>query len=109
MTGLAELRERLIAMRASLVEGMAASPTLDSGMLALLGNVGAALDALDLVGAAGPSSDRAVVADDGETIALGIYRGPETVAVVPLDASRALILAAKLLDAGLRHQSRGNG
>jgi hypothetical protein len=42
-----ELRERLLAMRETLVDGLAASPVIESGYLALLGHVGAALAALD--------------------------------------------------------------
>jgi hypothetical protein len=41
----ADLRERLIVMRADLVEQLAAQ--IDGGVLALLGSVGAALVALD--------------------------------------------------------------
>jgi hypothetical protein len=43
----AALRERLIEMREALVEGLAAKPHIDGGMLALLGSVGAALAAID--------------------------------------------------------------
>jgi hypothetical protein len=41
----ADLRERLIAMRADLVEQLAAQ--IDGGVMTLLGSVGAALAALD--------------------------------------------------------------
>jgi hypothetical protein len=41
------LRERLIEMREALVEGLAAEPHIDGGMLALLGHVGSALAAID--------------------------------------------------------------
>lgn len=43
----AALRERLIEMREALVEGLAAKPHVDGGMLALLGHVGTALAAID--------------------------------------------------------------
>ena len=42
-----DLRERLIAMRDSLVEGLAGAEYLDGGRLTLLGQVGAAITALD--------------------------------------------------------------
>jgi hypothetical protein len=48
-----ELRERLLAMREALIAGLAASPVIEAGHLALLGHVGAALAALVAVPAAG--------------------------------------------------------
>ena len=42
-----DLRERLIAMRDSLVEVLARDEYLDGGRLTLLGQVGAAIAALD--------------------------------------------------------------
>lgn len=47
-----DLRERLVAMRDSLVEGLAGCEYLDTGRLTLLGQVGAAINALD-AGASG--------------------------------------------------------
>jgi hypothetical protein len=47
------LRERLIEMREALVEGLAAEPHLDAGMLGLLASVGSALAAIDAMPAAG--------------------------------------------------------
>ena len=44
-----ELRQRLEAMRDSLIAGMAASRVLESAHVGLLGNVGAALAALTAV------------------------------------------------------------
>jgi hypothetical protein len=41
------LRERLEAMRDSLIDGLGAQPHLDAGFLQLLATVGAALAALD--------------------------------------------------------------
>jgi hypothetical protein len=41
-----ELHERLVAMREALIAGLAASPVIEGGHLALLGHVGAALAAL---------------------------------------------------------------
>jgi hypothetical protein len=154
-----DLRERLLAMRASLVDGMAAAPHLDGGHLALLGHVGAALAAVDaestthkvklepatgrstnndprrnlyseyklsgadyklapdaeptqikselshIAPAVAPAvaSERAAVADDGHSIILTIYRGPDALAAVALPPARALWLAGELLAAGLRH------
>jgi hypothetical protein len=46
---------------------------------------------------------RTVIADDGERITLTIYRDGEAVAVLALTAAQAMRLAARLLDAGLRH------
>jgi hypothetical protein len=40
------LHERLVAMREALIAGLAASPVIEGGHLALLGHVGAALAAL---------------------------------------------------------------
>jgi hypothetical protein len=46
---LAALRSRLLALRADTLAQLAEAEALNGGMLALLGNVGAALDALDTV------------------------------------------------------------
>jgi hypothetical protein len=46
----ADLRERLVEMRESLIETLAAAPHLDAGLLNLLGSVGAALRAIDASG-----------------------------------------------------------
>ena len=43
----AGLRERLVELRATLIDELEASPVLGASMLALLGSVGAALLALD--------------------------------------------------------------
>jgi hypothetical protein len=43
----AALRKRLVEMREALVEGLAAEPDSDGGMLAVLGHIGAALAAID--------------------------------------------------------------
>jgi hypothetical protein len=51
------------------------------------------------------ASERAVVADDGHSIILTIYRGPEALAAA-LSPSRALWLAGELLAVGLRHGMR---
>jgi hypothetical protein len=42
-----DLRERLLEMRSSLIEGLAASRIIEPGHLVLLGSVGAALAAID--------------------------------------------------------------
>ena len=104
MTADAELRARLIAMRETLVEGLAAEPALDGGMLALLGNVGAALDALDRTPPEGAEPARwAVVKDDGREIRIVLYREGGEAAAVVLDPRGAVHLAVDLLKAASRH------
>jgi hypothetical protein len=51
-------------------------------------------------------SERAVVADDGHTIRLVIYRGEAIAAVVVLDPARAIGLAGRLIEAGHRRLER---
>lgn len=43
----ADLRQRLVEMRESLIASLAAAPHLDASLLSLLGIVGAALSALE--------------------------------------------------------------
>ena len=99
---LAALRDRLLALRADLVRQLAASDALDAGLLTLVGHVGAALDALDAAPADAALAERAVVTDDGEAIRLASYTGAARVAVVELDAARAVRLAGELIAAAVR-------
>ena len=46
---------------------------------------------------------RAVVADDGYSIRLVLYRADEVAVIVPLDVSAAIGLAGRLIDSGSRH------
>lgn len=57
-----ELRERLLAMREVLIAGLAGSPVIEAGHLALLGHVGAALAAVDAATADGPRASSLVSA-----------------------------------------------
>src|SRR5688500_17275718 len=102
----AGLHQWLLDMRAGLVEQLADADHLDAGMLALLGDVGAALAALDATGdcsaASARTSERAVVSDDGRDIRLVSYIGGAAVASVEMDAVRAVRLAHDLLDAAGR-------
>src|ERR1700676_2013267 len=93
---LTALRDRLICLRADIAAQLTAADVLDAGRLVLLGNVGAALDAVptDAVPAA-----RVVLVDDGETIQLVAYAEAIPVAAVPLSPQRAIALARGLIAA----------
>ena len=95
-----DLRERLLTMRESLVEGLGSAPHIDGGHLALLGHVGTALSALNAIppDCAAPAS-RIVVIDDGTTIRLTLYDSDGSVAAVALDTRRAVQLAGDLIRA----------
>jgi hypothetical protein len=69
----AALRARLVIMRGELVE-MLVRKGVDGGMIALLGSVGAALEALDRAPVEAEPADRAVVSDDGNRTVLTLYR-----------------------------------
>jgi hypothetical protein len=100
-------------MRAELIELLAAEPVLCGGRLALLGNVGAALDALDGVTSDGVDLSvagdmRVVVSDAPERpLVLTVYRGVEPLAVVELPPIAALTLTGRLLDAAGRRLRYG--
>jgi hypothetical protein len=99
---LAALRARLTALRDDVLRQLAEDEVLDGGMLALLGNTAAALDALDTMPAEVVSAERAVVADDGMRIKLVVYDGAAARGAVPLDSARAVNLAGALIAAAAR-------
>lgn len=66
LSDIADLRLRLANMRTELISQLAAEPILDSGLLALLGSIGAALAALD---------DRAAVAPSWPSELLSVMTG----------------------------------
>lgn len=103
-----DLRERLVEMRAGLIEGLTTAPHIDGGYLRLLGDVCAALAAVDAARAPKgvttiviPLAERAIVADDGRSIHLTMYRGAETLAGASLTPLRALQLGHELIAAGM--------
>jgi hypothetical protein len=100
--GIAGLRAQLADMAAVLIERLCGR--IEGGSLALLGSVGALLDALDHQlppGEASPAT-RAVVSDDGREITLTLYgeAGIPAVAVV-LGPARAVALAGELIASAL--------
>jgi hypothetical protein len=100
----AALCARLVTLRAETLDRLAEGEHLDAGLLALVGNTSAALAALDTAETVVPVSvaERAVLADDGQTVRLVLYRGPDTVGAVELDSVRCVVLAQRLLDAAAR-------
>ena len=96
------LRDRLLALRDDVLRQLAKADHLDSGLLALLGNVGAALAALDAAPEDVEPAERAVVVDDGNSIALVVYRGAAAVASVTLSPQRAVGIAVDLGSAARR-------
>lgn len=99
----AELRRRLVVMRAELVESMARDQ-IDAGTLALLAGVAAAIDATEAAGDAPASAItalRAVLADDDKAITLTLYGEAGDVAAVTVAPQRAVALAGELIAAAL--------
>jgi hypothetical protein len=60
-------------MRTELIDRLARNG-VDGGMIALLGSVGAALEAVDCTPVEAEPADRAVVSDDGNRTLLTLYR-----------------------------------
>ncbi len=102
MTDPASLRTRLLDLRVDVLRKLAEAEHLDGGLLALLGNIAAALAALDAPSPDAQPAERAVLVDDGETIRLVVYLGANRVAVVELSAARAVGLAGELIAAASR-------
>jgi hypothetical protein len=98
----ATLRDRLLVLRDDVLRQLAEADYLDSGLLGLLGNVGAALATLDTAPADVEAAERAVVVDDGNSIALVVYRGASAVASVTLSPQRAVGIAVDLGSAARR-------
>jgi hypothetical protein len=75
-------------------------------MLALLGNIGTALAALEDRAADGVElAERVAISDDGKTIRLALYTGREAVAVVELEPGYAAMIAGRLV-AAVSHRLR---
>jgi hypothetical protein len=97
---LATLRDRLLVLRDDLRGRLAAADALDAGMLRMLGEVGAALAALDGEAVGAELATRAVVSDGGE-IRLVLYGAAGAVAATVLDPVRAIHLAGRLIAVAL--------
>jgi hypothetical protein len=96
----AGLRAQLDDMRVALIEQLCCR--IEGGSLALLGSVGAGLDALDRVPLEASPATRAVVSDDGREIRLTLYGEAGVPAVgVALDPARAVALAGDLIASAL--------
>jgi hypothetical protein len=96
------LRDRLLALRVDVLRQLAESEAIDGGLLALLGNVGAAITAIDAaspVAADAEPNARAVVSDDGTEIRLTLYAENGAVFAVPIAPGRAVALAGELIAA----------
>jgi hypothetical protein len=95
-----ELRERLVAMRAGLLDQLA--ERLDAGSLALLAGVLTGLAALDQPPAEATMT-RAVVSDvPGGPIMLALYGDDGRSEVVELSPVRAIVLAGRLIETASR-------
>ena len=100
LSDIADLRLRLANMRTELTSQLAAEPILDGGLLALLGNIGTALAALEDRAADGVElAERVAISDDGKTIRLALYTGREAVAVGELEPGYAAMIAGRLVAA----------
>lgn len=124
MTDRAATRERLVEMREHLIDDLGAG--INGGGLSRLNEVQGCIAAIDCGCAdaalacetADPLSStgerfpphgappqppaRAVVVDDGRSVRLIAYGGPEALATVELDPARALALAGDLIEAARR-------
>lgn len=98
----AELRHRLLAMRAELVEQMTRD-RIEGGSLTLLAGINAAIEACEAAAEAPDTvpAGRAVVSDDGEAIRLTLYSEAVAVSAVTLAPRRTVALASDLLSAAL--------
>jgi hypothetical protein len=94
------LRARLVEIRAELIETLTRDG-IDGGVLALFGNVGGALDALDRMPVEAEPALRAVVSDDGAGIRLTLHSEDGAAAAATLTPIRAIGFATRLLDAAL--------
>ena len=96
------LRDRLLRLRASTFRQLSAADHLDAGLLAVLGNVGAALVALDQMAVGVSEGGRVVATDDGSEIRIALYDPAGTIATAPISAQWALALAGQLVSAAAR-------
>ena len=94
------LRARLLALRDDVLRQLVAADVLDAGMLRMLGEVGAALAALEAEAVGAELATRAVVSDGGE-IRLVLYGEAGAVAATVLDPVRAIHLAERLIAVAL--------
>jgi hypothetical protein len=102
MTDRAATHQQLAEMRSRLVGNL--GKQIEGGDITLLAAVNGALVAIDADGGASVEvapGGRAILADDGQTIALTIY-AEEVATGVTLTAERAIALAGELIAAGLR-------
>ena len=100
-------RARLAALRDDALRQLAEGDAIDSGLLRLFADASAALAVLNAAVDAAPQAGRVVVSDDGETLRLVCYRGPEALAVVSLDPVHAVRSGAALAAVAARHLTRG--
>jgi hypothetical protein len=102
------LRTRLLALRADALEQLGDGDSIDAGLLALIANAGAALDALDRVPDDAEAAARAIVTNIPDTpVRPTLYSHEGRVAAVDLAPVRAIALAGELIRAALPRLPRG--
>ena len=97
------LRERLLALRDAALRRLDESDVVDAGLLSVAANAGAllAIEA-EATGEVGEREHcRPVITDDGKSIWLATYAGPERLAVSEVNPRLALGLARDLIGAAL--------
>jgi hypothetical protein len=99
------LRSRLVKLEGELTEKLTRED-IDGGFMAMLGQVGAALDALDRMPVEAEPAVQAVVSDDGTRIRLTLYSEAGAEAAVALTPIRAIALAGRLIAAASLRLSR---
>ena len=113
----ADLRTRLEADRAALVEMLAATPDgrpLESGFVAMLADTSAALSAIDVMvttDAAAANGRRVLVVDVAGTpaVLIQVYDNDGAMTQVPVLPGRALALAEQLLAGARQRLRQGDG
>src|SRR5690242_12173618 len=96
------LRARQHELRAGALSQLAEAGAIDTGLLRLVADAGAALAALDAAsGAEVPAvvksepGDRCIVADDGAAITLTVYSADRRAACATVSATAAICIASR--------------
>jgi hypothetical protein len=98
----AQLRQKLIEMRADMLDRMLRRGAIEPGFLPLIAGINAALEVLDRSSQTEAAAPAAVDAS-GAAIRLVMYRDGTAIAATALEATTAIALAGKLLGAaGIR-------
>jgi hypothetical protein len=96
--GPARLRDRLIELRAEMLDRMLRRGAVEPGHLPLIAGINAVLEVLDKIPIEVDRAERAVVSDDGRAIRPTLYKAG-AVATGEISPAHSVALAGRLLDA----------